>query len=143
MYSILSLLKRDPSNTLLVFGIDSNLGDVVKYMKENDFTQVVYSLENKYFIIVEERINLVLDRYQSLKDILKLKGLKIQDAVSFSDEQVEVLQSNASAEITLASLRDSLNNNSSRYKSVILSHNNNLYYFNYSDLGFLNKLSID
>ena len=142
MYDIYNLLGISKDSSLRIYNLKANILEIHATMLEEDYSQIVYIRDNNYFLMTELSIQPIIDEYaRKASNGETLDKPVLLEACRFDDDMIEVITYENSIEDCIKKIRFAINQNLNRYASILVKINNQFYYFNYSDLEFLNSIT--
>lgn len=142
MYDIYNLLGINKESSLRIYKLEANILEIHATMLEEDYSQIVYIKDNNYHLMTELSIQPIIDEYaRKASKGQNLDSPALSEACSFDDEMIEVISYENSPEDCIKKIRTAINQNPNKYASILVKINSHFYYFNYSDLEFLNSIT--
>jgi hypothetical protein len=142
MYDIYNLLGINKNSSLRIYNHEASILEIHATMLEEDYSQIVYIKDNNYHLMTELSILPIIDEYaRKASNGQAMDKPVLREAYRFDDEMIEVITYENSPEDCIKKIRTAINQNQNKYASILVKISNQFYYFNYSDLEFLNSIT--
>ena len=142
MYDIYDLLGISKNSSLKIYEQTDNLIDIFTSMVTNEYSQIVYNKNNRFYLMTELSIEPFVNEFaKKASEGLNPKPPVLSDAIRFNDVILEVIDFRNSPEECLVLIRKAIKLNMDKYASILVKIHGQYHYFNYSDLEILNKIT--